>query len=275
MIIVSWFDKSGLIEHSSFMADDRQILDIQKNLFDERRSSFQKYQDLMIGKRGILRLLLYEFVVTFFSAIPGALGLVLRRLLYPALLGRVGRNVVFGANVVLRHPHKIFIGDNVVIDDNCLLDAKGDTNQGITIGSGVFIGRNSILHCKNGDIIIHDNVNIGFNADIASSNRIEIGNKALIAAYAYIVGGGHGYSRSDVPVTEQKRIARGIKIEDNAWIGAGVTVLDGVTVGEGTIVGAGAVVNADLPANSLAAGMPARVIRQRDPSDVPSAGGAV
>ena len=53
---------------------------------------------------------------------------------------------------MLRHPHKIRIGDNVVIDDNCLIDAKGESNAGIRIGSGVFIGRNTILSCKNGDI---------------------------------------------------------------------------------------------------------------------------
>jgi len=253
------------------MAEDKQILEIQKNLFDEKKSSFRKYQDLVIGSPSFLKLLKYEFVTTFFSSIPGALGLVLRRALYPLLLGKVGRNVVFGANVVLRHPHKIFIGDNVVIDDNCLLDAKGESNHGITIGSGVFMGRNSILHCKNGDIVIHDNVNIGFNCDIASSNIIEIGEKVLVAAYAYIVGGGHDFTRTDIPVTEQKRIAHGIKIEANAWIGAGATVLDGVNVGKGTIVGAGAVVTGDLPANSLAAGMPARVVRQREASDIPPA----
>jgi len=250
------------------MTEDRQILEIQKNLFDERRSSSEKYQDLIIGKRSFWALLKYELIVTLFGGIPGALGLVLRRLTYPLLLGSAGRNVVFGANTALRHPHKIFIGDNVVIDDNCLIDAKGENNHGITIGSGVFIGRNSILHCKNGDIIIHNDVNIGFNCDIASSNIIEIGEKVLLAAYAYIVGGGHDYARTDIPVTEQKRVAHGIKIEANAWIGAGATVLDGVNVGRGTIVGAGAVVTGDLPANSLAAGMPAKVLRQREPSDL-------
>jgi len=249
------------------MTSDRTILDIQKNLFDEKRSASQKYRDLVIGKRGLWSLLKYEFICTLFGGIPGALGLVLRKLTYPLLLGCSGRNVVFGANTVLRHPHKIFIGDNVVIDDNCLIDAKGENNHGITIGSGVFIGRNSILHCKNGDIVIRDNVNIGFNADIASSNHIEIGEKVLVAAYAYIVGGGHDYARGDIPVTEQKRIAHGIKIEANAWIGAGATVLDGVTIGAGTIVGAGAVVTENLPANCLAAGMPAKVLRQREVSD--------
>lgn len=249
------------------MTEEREILDIQKELFDSKTSSIRKYQDLVVGSRNVGSLLKYEFICTFFSAIPGALGLAMRRLTYRFLLGAVGKNVTFGANVVLRHPHKIFIGDNVVVDDNCLLDAKGDNNRGITIGSGVFVGRNSVLHCKNGDIIVHDNVNIGFNCDIASSNLIEIGDKVLVAAYAYIVGGGHDYSRADVPVMEQKRIARPIRIEPRAWIGAGVTVLDGVTIGEGTIVGTGAVVTSDLPPNSMAVGMPARVTRQREASD--------
>ena len=86
--------------------------------------------------------------------VPGALGLALRKWLYPTLLGACGRNVIFGQNVVLRHPHKIRIGDNVMIDDQCLLDAKGTANAGITIGSGVFVGRNTILSCKNGDIVL-------------------------------------------------------------------------------------------------------------------------
>ena len=53
---------------------------------------------------------------------------------WSGLLGACGRNVVFGQHVVLRHPHKIRIGDDVVIDDHCLLDAKGESNGGIAIG---------------------------------------------------------------------------------------------------------------------------------------------
>ena len=227
-------------------------------------SALSKYQALVVGRGGWWALLRYELITTFCTAMPGALGLVLRKVFYPRLLGRCGRNVVFGANVVLRHPHKIFISDNVVIDDSCLLDAKGDSNTGISIGSGVFIGRNTILHCKNGDIVIGDDVNIGFNCDLASSNRIEVGPKVLIAAYTYIVGGGHDFSRTDVTVMDQKRVAHGVKIETGAWIGAGVTVQDGVTIGEGSIVGSGAVVNDDLPPRVIAAGLPARVLRARD-----------
>jgi len=246
------------------MTEQREILDIQQQLVRSNRSPMKKYLALVIGRGSWLSLLKYEVIVLLCSATPGALGLILRKALYPTLLKQCGKNVVFGANIVLRHPKKIVIGDNVVIDDNCLLDAKGDSNTGIIIGSGVFIGRNTILHCKNGDILLGDDVNIGFNCDIASSNRVEISRKVLVAAYSYIVGGGHDFSRSDTSIMDQKRIAKGIYIGSEAWIGAGVIVQDGCTIGESTIVGAGAVVTESLPAKVVAVGLPARVLRDRD-----------
>ena len=97
---------------------------------------------------------------------------------------------------MLRHPHKIRIGDNVVIDDNCLLDAKGEANAGITIGSGVFVGRNTILSCKNGDIELADGANIGFNCEIFSASRVTSRAQARsIAAYVYLIGGDHEFAR--------------------------------------------------------------------------------
>jgi acetyltransferase-like isoleucine patch superfamily enzyme len=246
------------------MTEPREILDIQQQLVNSKVSPMRKYLSLVIGRGSWLSLMKYEVIVLLCSSTPGALGLVMRKALYPLLLRKCGRNVVFGANIVLRHPKKIVIGDNVVIDDNCLLDAKGDSNAGITIGSGVFVGRNTIMHCKNGDIVIGDDVNIGFNCDIASSNRVDIGRKVLIAAYSYIVGGGHDFTRSDASVMDQKRTAQGITIGPEAWIGAGVIVQDGCSIGEGTIVGSGAVVNGDLPAKVIAVGLPARVLRTRE-----------
>ncbi len=163
----------------------------QDQLFDGRSSARDKYARLVVGRAGLGALLKHEAVVMCSQHVPGALGFALRKLLYPALLGACGRNVVFGQNVVLRHPHKIRIGDNVVVDDNCLVDAKGDSNQGITIGSGVFIGRNTILSCKNGDIEIEDGANIGFNCELFSASRVRVGKDTLIAAYSYLIGGDH------------------------------------------------------------------------------------
>jgi acetyltransferase-like isoleucine patch superfamily enzyme len=242
---------------------DPRITVIQRELFDERRSKADKYRDLVIGRPGWGPLMAYELVNLVCFQVPGALGLFLRSNLYPLILGSVGRNVVFGVNVTLRHPHKIAIGDNVVIDDGCCLDAKGTDNKGITIGNGVFVGRNTILSCKNGDIVIDDQANIGFNCEIFSASRVRVGKSVLMAAYTYLVGGDHLYDRVDIPVLEQGRTARGIEVDDNVWLGTHVVVTDGSRVGRDAIVGAGAVVVGEIPEFSIVAGIPAKVMRDR------------
>jgi acetyltransferase-like isoleucine patch superfamily enzyme len=242
---------------------DPRITVIQRELADEGRSKAARYADLVVGRRGIGAFLKYELVTLLSANVPGALGLALRARLYPWLLGRVGRGATFGSHVVLRHPHKIALGDGVVIDDGCCLDAKGTDNRGIVVGDGVFIGRNTILSCKNGDIVIGDHANIGFNVEVFSAARVTIGRNVLIAAYTYLVGGDHLYDRVDIPVLYQGRTARGIEVGDNVWLGAHVVVTDGARIGRDAIIGAGAVVVGEIPAFAVAAGVPARVIRDR------------
>ena len=248
---------------------DRQITVIQDELFGAGQSKLQKYASLIIGQPGLWPLIRYESITLLCMALPGALGLFLRMKLYPRLLGRVGRNVTFGHGIVLRHPHKIRIGDDVHIDDQCVLDAKGANNHGITIGDGVFIGRNTIISCKNGDIEIDDRANIGFNCEIFSGGHVRLGKNTLVAAYTYLVGGDHEHHRTDIPVLDQGRVALGIEVDDNVWLGAHVVVSDGARVGRDAIIGAGAVVRGEIPPFQIAAGVPARVIRDRraEPSD--------
>ena len=241
----------------------------QDQLFDRGRSAREKYAELVIGQHGWGALLWHEFVVLGSQALPGALGLFLRKTLYPSLLGACGTNVVFGQNVVLRHPHKIRIGNNVVIDDNCLLDAKGETNRGIQIGSGVFVGRNTILSCKNGDIDIEDGANIGFNCELFSASHVRVGKDTLLAAYCYLIGGDHDFTDPSRPVLEQSRKSAGVSVGSGAWLGAGAKILDGVTIGDRAIVGASAVVRDAVPDGAIAVGIPARVVGQRDAAVVP------
>ena len=236
----------------------------QDQLFDRRHSAREKYAALVVGRSGWGALLKHELVTLVSQNVPGALGLVLRKALYPSLLGSCGRNVVFGQNVVLRHPHKIRIADDVVIDDNCLLDAKGETNSGIAIGSGVFVGRNTILSCKNGSIEIEQGANIGFNCEIFSASDVRIGRDTLLAAYCYLIGGDHDFSDISQPILAQTRSSAGVVVGSGAWLGAGAKVLDGVSVGDGAIIGAAAVVKSDVPAGAIAAGIPARIIAQRE-----------
>lgn len=247
----------------------RETIEIQKELFAPGRSRVAKYRDLVIGEPGLWPLIKYELIVLLCANVPGAAGLWLRSRLFPRLLGRCGRNVTFGSHVVLRHPHKIAIADNVVIDDLCVLDAKGTDNHGLQIGTGVFIGRGTILSCKNGDIVLDENVNVGFNCEIFSASLVHLRPRALLAAYTYLIGGGHDFERTDVAVLDQSRSSRGIDVGEGCWIGAGVRVLDGVRLGAHAIVGAGAVVTEDVPEYAVAVGLPARVVRDRRAAERP------
>jgi acetyltransferase-like isoleucine patch superfamily enzyme len=240
-----------------------QIPRVQDELSRSGVSAREKYAALIIGRPGWDALMKHEIVVLLSQSVPGALGLVLRKALYPLLLGSCGRNAVFGQNVVLRHPHKIHIGDNVVIDDNCLVDAKGESNSGIRIANGVFIGRNTILSCKNGDIDLAEGANIGFNCEIFSASRVRVGRNALVAAYCYVIGGDHDFSDSSRSVLEQARKSAGVTIGDGAWLGAGAKVLDGVDIGANAVVGAGAVVRESVPERAIAVGVPAKIVGTR------------
>ncbi len=240
-----------------------EIPKAQEQLFDESQSARQKYQTLVVGRSGLWALIRYELVLFLSQSASGALGLALRKWLYPRLLGSCGANVVFGQGVALRHPHKIRIGSNVVIDDHCLLDAKGDAGSGITIGDGVFVGRNSILSCKNGTIALEDGANIGFNCEIFSASRVVVGAHTLVAAYCYLIGGDHDFSDATVPILAQRRKSAGVEVGEGSWLGAGALVLDGVRIGSHAIVGAGAVVKADVPDYGVAVSRPAKVVGTR------------
>jgi acetyltransferase-like isoleucine patch superfamily enzyme len=240
-----------------------RLSDVPGALFDDRRSKAQRYMDLVVGERGWWPLLRHELVVLLASWVPGALGLWLRSRLYPLVLGACGRNVAFGVNVALRHPGKIRIGDDVAIDDGCVLDAKGTANEGIRIGRRVFLGRHSIVACKDGDIVLEDGVNVSYHCTVFSASSVRIGADTLLAAYCYVVGGGHDFGRVDVPVIRQDRPSKGIEIGPGSWLGAGAVILDGVVLGRDVVVGANAVVTQDVPDFAVAAGAPARVIRDR------------
>ena len=239
---------------------------IQDSIAGVRKSKVQKYMDLVIGSSKFSNLIKYELLMLFISRIPGALGVYLRSKLYPIILGEVGTGSVFGSNIVFRHPKKIKLGDNVIIDDNVLIDAKGNKNNGIQIGNNVFIGRNSILSCKDGDIILKDRANIGFNSYIYSSNQVKIGEDVLIAGFTYISGGGnYNLGKLDIPINQQYDFEGkgGVEIEENVWVAAKVVILDGVKIGKGSVLAAGAVINKDVPEMSIVGGIPGKVLKNR------------
>lgn len=230
---------------------------------DTGESKCGKYRRLMYGDRSFGYFITAELITAMAASAHGAWGIFLRSKLYPCLFKGVGRGVLFGRNVTLRHAHKVTIGDNVIIDDNCMIDAKGEGNNGIAIGDGAYIGRNSIVYCKGGDIGIGRRVNISSNCTVFSSNKLTIADDTIIGAYSYLLSGGAYDYNDPAKFSEQSgMVTKGeLKIGGNCWLGARVTVLDGASVGDHCVIGAGAVVTEPVPANSIAAGVPARVIK--------------
>jgi len=244
--------------------DNRIDIQIQRESDKQGKSSLKKYQDMVVGNRSFWFLFKFEMIALLFSRAPGALGMFLRGVFYPMILRKVGRGVVFGADVWFRHPSKISIGDGAIIDDGALIDAKGSDNRGVCIGNKCYIGRGTVLSCKNGDIDLEDYVNLSTWCNISSNSKIRIGEKTLLGPYVAVFATSHNFDDLSAPILEQGWTGKGVAIGKNCWLGARVSVLDGVTIGPDSVVGAGAVVTKDLPPAVIAVGSPARVVRQRE-----------
>jgi acetyltransferase-like isoleucine patch superfamily enzyme len=227
-------------------------------------SNFKKYRDIFIGNKSLFYLIKYEILTTLFDQIPGAYGLFLRKASYPIILKKVGKGTIFGKNLILRHPHKIEIGKNVIVSDHVILDAKGGKDSKIKIDDDCFISNFSIITVKGGQIEIGKNTRIGSCCRIATFQKVKIGKNVLIAANSYIGGGNYKFERTDIPIIEQGRdLKGGVKIEDNSWIGAGSVILDGVNIGRDSIIAAGSVVTENVPEYTIYGGIPAKLIRSR------------
>jgi acetyltransferase-like isoleucine patch superfamily enzyme len=240
---------------------------LSQQLNQDGASALSRYQEKVIGNKSLLSLLQYELLLLTFGNLAGALGYVFRKKFYPSLFQQVGKGVIFGKGLGLRHPNRIVLGDRVAIDDDSLLDAGSPTSAGISIGNDVIISRNCVIQAKTAAVTIGDRTDIGCNTLLTASGGIEIGQSVLIAGNCYIGGGRYNTDRLDIPMMEQGLYTKGpVIIGDDVWLGAGATVLDGVTLGKGCIVGAGAVVTKDLPEYAIATGVPAKVIKYRQAS---------
>ncbi len=249
------------------MDNDRQkellSLKTKQRIFNGRKSYLKKYQEITVGKQNFISLLKYELIITLFSWIPGALGIVLRKYFYKYLFKPKLENVIFGKNIDIFNPNKIKIGKNCLIGDNCLLEAK--TGGSISIGNNVCIGRGTLIRTGLGSIEIGDNTGLAAYSHVsAHGTKVRLGKSVAIAAYSYINGSaGYDFGSFDKPMTDQPVYGKGIVIEDDVWLGAGVYVLDGNNIGTGSVIGTAAVVTKDIPEYSIAVGVPAKVIKKR------------
>lgn len=240
---------------------------LQDQLQDQSLSAFSRYQMLAIGNNSIWYLIKYELIMLLIAPLPGAIGFMLRKWFFPSILGSVGKGVIFGRSITIRHGLKVHIGDNVTVDDYAVLDAKGEDNQGITIGDATIISRNVVLSCKGADIKIGNHCTLGINSLVHAreGSSVILDDHVLCGAYCYLIGGGPFVTTElDVPFKQQGMTSKGgVSIAANVWLGSGVQVVDGVSIATGSIIGSNAVVNQDVKEYSVSAGVPAKLIKKR------------
>jgi len=135
-----------------------------------------------------------------------------------------------------------------------------------------FLIRNYIDSCGENLVVetgalISPNVCIGNNCTIGENclvrSQVTLGNDVLIAQNVSFISFQHNYERNDVPIHAQGEIFSPIMVGNDVWIGINVVILAGTTIGDHAIVAAGAVVTKGVPAWSVVAGVPAKVIKYR------------
>jgi acetyltransferase-like isoleucine patch superfamily enzyme len=135
---------------------------------------------------------------------------------------------------------RLEIGSGTLLEPDVWITAPGDAR--VRIGEGAFL-------------------NIG--VMVAAVELVEIGSHCMFANGCFVTDGNHRFDDPDKPVTWQGFSTKGpTRVGDNVWCGANVVVTSGVTIGERCVIGANSVVTTDLPPRSIAAGAPARVLRE-------------
>ncbi len=170
---------------------------------------------------------------------------------YKKRIGSIGLNTII-------YPHSCFDGGNL---------------KSVSIGQGSSLGSHMVLECWkqfNGDnfnssIQIGDDCHFGEYNHISAINNITIGNGLLTGRFVTIVDNDHGeFVDSNVLIPPQKRslYSKGpVRIGNNVWIADKATILGGVNIGDNVIIAANAVVTKDIPSNSVAAGIPAKIVK--------------
>jgi acetyltransferase-like isoleucine patch superfamily enzyme len=177
----------------------------------------------------------------------------------------------------------------LLIDDDATLSTQADINattghleigfrsdvrKNVTIDCGqngrVRIGAKTVIHPfamlmpHEGEIVIGDYCTVNPFCVLYGHGGLSIGNYVRIATHTVMIPANHVFDDPDTPITKQGLTMKGIRIEDDVWIGAGVRILDGVTIGKGAVIAAGAVVNKSVPPGTIFAGVPAKAVGRRD-----------
>ncbi|MBX3374621.1 MAG: AMP-binding protein [Phycisphaeraceae bacterium] len=174
---------------------------------------------------------------------------------------RVGRGLRVRGPLLLRlesDPARIEIGDDVTLMP--WVDLKIREQGRIVLHDGAVLDTIvRLVAARDGSIIVGERAQLGMGTIVNAGERVAFGTGAVTAGHCTILASEHRWSGPG-PILEQGYDHAPVEIGDGAWIAAGATVMPGSRVGDGAVIGAGAVVRGTIPACSLAAGNPARVI---------------
>jgi acetyltransferase-like isoleucine patch superfamily enzyme len=163
---------------------------------------------------------------------------------------------------------KLRFGKRLQTDGLCFICPRVKLEIGphatIRIGRWAWIGHDCKIRSHEGEVSIGAKTVIGQECTISSYQHVSIGRECIIADRVMLIDFDHGVTEVERPIREQGIYKRDVRVGNNVWIGYGACVLRGVSVGDNSVIGTSAVVTRDLDANSVAAGVPARVVRMRD-----------
>jgi acetyltransferase-like isoleucine patch superfamily enzyme len=170
-----------------------------------------------------------------------------------------GKLIYVEKNVTIRGYENIEIGSKCKIFQGSIIDASRGK---VIFKNNVTICVNSIINPAGGFIEINNGTTIGDFCNLYGQGGLTIGKDVMVASCVQIVPNQHEYRDISKAIKFQPEISQGIIIDDGCWIGTNVAILDGTTIGKNSIIAAGSIVNNNVSDYSVAAGVPARNIKQ-------------
>jgi acetyltransferase-like isoleucine patch superfamily enzyme len=134
----------------------------------------------------------------------------------------------------------------------------------VRFGRFVWVGDGTKIRCHEGEVVIGAKTVLGQECTISAYKRVRIGEQCVIADRVMFIDFDHGVVEVERPIRLQGIYKEPVAVGSNVWIGYGACVLRGTSVGDNAVLGTYAVATKDVPANAVAAGVPARVIRMRE-----------
>lgn len=180
---------------------------------------------------------------------------------YRLRFGSLGRRPRLFPPLLLSGTGRIHVGDDAWIESFVALSAEREGR--IEIGSSCELRSFARLEADTGHIMLGDRCSVNPFCFLNGFGGLTIGNDVRIASNAVLLSSSHRHDDVDVSMHSQGVERRPTVIEEDVWIGAHVVVTGGVRIGAHSIIGAGAIVLKDIPPFSVAAGVPARVVRAR------------